>query len=509
MKKKLLYIVAAIFLSMLLLIGWELILSSRKPAVTTPGESLPTYSDGFVDYVTILDNEWAEGVTPENNAAVILFEMFGSSIALTNQPDEYFSALEIPIPPKIGCYVEPPPSIAVPPSPTTDELSRFERALDAPWSQEDLPEVAKWLDDNQETFDLVPDLVSRTHFYFPYKFQGDEFNSSVIGIVVQPSAELRDLARLVLIRGNLALQENRFDDCARDVELLKGIANTCNKGPTLIEELISIAISSIAFELELELISRCDWTSEKAKQRIVQLRDLRLESTIRSRVDKAERYMVLDAYRQLTLHGNGYGGYPPIGHESNNLDGLIKFAVQFSDAAYALQIINQHFDEFVALLDAKEPEKLRSNLVAIEDELVSIEDSLSKPHVIVGGLLQGRKSRARFLANVLLVQLTASVDSVINSELRMLVEQDLLEIAWALYAYKKDNGQYPKSLSELVPAYLEQIPDDRFTGSPLKYIRVGEGYKMYSVGRNRIDDGGMSIYADENYGDESVVEMTK
>jgi hypothetical protein len=52
-------------------------------------------------------------------------------------------------------------------------------------------------------------------------------------------------------------------------------------------------------------------------------------------------------------------------------------------------------------------------------------------------------------------------------------------------------GQAPSSLDVLVPQYLASVPADPFDGKPLKY-RVGAGdYIIYSVDRDRIDDGGV------------------
>ena len=60
--------------------------------------------------------------------------------------------------------------------------------------------------------------------------------------------------------------------------------------------------------------------------------------------------------------------------------------------------------------------------------------------------------------------------------------------------HKSRTGQYPDSLEALVPAILEEIPVDPFTGKPLVYRREGEGFIVYSLGSNQKDDGGRSTY---------------
>ena len=49
----------------------------------------------------------------------------------------------------------------------------------------------------------------------------------------------------------------------------------------------------------------------------------------------------------------------------------------------------------------------------------------------------------------------------------------------------------PDSLRQLVPKYLAGVPDDPYDGKPLRYKKLSpKGYVVYSIGRNRQDDGG-------------------
>jgi hypothetical protein len=68
--------------------------------------------------------------------------------------------------------------------------------------------------------------------------------------------------------------------------------------------------------------------------------------------------------------------------------------------------------------------------------------------------------------------------------------RDGLLTAMALELYHRHNGDYPKSLSELKPTFLSEIPVDRFTGEPIKYRLINSRPLLYSVGADLIDDGG-------------------
>ena len=70
----------------------------------------------------------------------------------------------------------------------------------------------------------------------------------------------------------------------------------------------------------------------------------------------------------------------------------------------------------------------------------------------------------------------------------------LLLTALALHAYRLEKGHYPHTLQELVPTYLQKIPNDPFAlKGPLQYKLQGKTYLLYSVGPDGKDDGGKMI----------------
>jgi hypothetical protein len=74
--------------------------------------------------------------------------------------------------------------------------------------------------------------------------------------------------------------------------------------------------------------------------------------------------------------------------------------------------------------------------------------------------------------------------------------QRLLMLEAAIRAYRARHHQVPSSLGALVPEYLSAIPPDPFSGGPFKYRPTADGYLLYSIGGNGIDDGGQraSLY---------------
>jgi hypothetical protein len=73
-------------------------------------------------------------------------------------------------------------------------------------------------------------------------------------------------------------------------------------------------------------------------------------------------------------------------------------------------------------------------------------------------------------------------------------QNGLLLVTLALHAFLLEHGHYPKALEELMPASLRKLPDDPFAAQgTFRYRRTGEGYILYSIGPDGIDNQGTPI----------------
>lgn len=68
--------------------------------------------------------------------------------------------------------------------------------------------------------------------------------------------------------------------------------------------------------------------------------------------------------------------------------------------------------------------------------------------------------------------------------------RDATLVSIALTVYHRRQHQWPERLEQLCPDLLPEMPLDRFDGQPLRYRIVDDRPLLYSVGRNRIDEGG-------------------
>jgi hypothetical protein len=76
----------------------------------------------------------------------------------------------------------------------------------------------------------------------------------------------------------------------------------------------------------------------------------------------------------------------------------------------------------------------------------------------------------------------------------LLVHDRSSRVVVAIERYRRAHADaVPAALSELVPQYLDAVPEDPLTGQPLRYHATPDAYMVYSVGPDGNDDGGMLL----------------
>jgi hypothetical protein len=95
-----------------------------------------------------------------------------------------------------------------------------------------------------------------------------------------------------------------------------------------------------------------------------------------------------------------------------------------------------------------------------------------------------------------------------EDEVKVLTQRSLLRIAIGLAWYEAENGKPAGTLEALLPKYLPKIPTCVFSGQPFHYAPG----RVWSVGQNGVDDGGVSPEPDDgasNGGDKDMVWRVK
>jgi hypothetical protein len=283
----------------------------------------------------------------------------------------------------------------------------------------------------------------------------------------------------------------------RDLEAIIGIARHVRETPILINDLVSLAILQMAFERVMEAVpARQGKGFDHELDGLAAALDGIEGELVRTRLH-GERYGFEDIIQRMyTDDGEGDGRITPKGlHFLDDVIGLTR-----SVTVGQGPVRQPSWQEAIATV-----QPVRGLLIAGRKEMLAEHDrlmTLAETDAVTPLWLRGEPvcdqqlsqwmasptDRIRYLPIVLLMPALGKA-SVQGELVRQSL--DATRTAVALERFRRQHGEWPQTLNELVPSFLNEVPKDRFDGQPLKY-RVGDGGPvLYSVGADRVDNNGV------------------
>jgi hypothetical protein len=493
----------------------------RKPKFTVGKETTyvtgPRDKDGYIDYEAALNERLRQGVKPENNANVLLWQAFGPHPEGATMPPEFFKLMGVEAPPQKGEYFTDlfrfmKEHLKVDPHKQADELfDQMDRASARPWTAKDYPHIAAWLKANEKPLALVLEASKRSHYYSPLTSRRAKDGSpgGLIAVLLPGVQKCREFASALSARAMLHIGEGRYDEAWQDLLACHRLARLMGRSSTLIEGLVGVAIDAIASGGDLVFLDRAKLDAKRIKACLSDLQALPPLPPAADRVDLGERFMFLDSVMLLDRHGLRYLEGLAGGKVDKGPDPKLKDFQQNIDWDPALRNANRWYDRLAAAMRLKGRGAREKQLDQFEEELKTLKAKLANSEDLAKVLLgakQPPEAMGRVIGDVLITLLIPAVRKVQQADDRAEQIQRNVHLAFALAAYQRDQGRYPPKLDALAPKYLAQIPQDLFSGKALIYRPSEKGYLLYSVGPNGKDEQGR-WYDDDPPGDDPGVRM--
>jgi hypothetical protein len=459
----------------------------------------PIDQDGYVDFAAAINKRMREGVTPDTNANVLLWKAHGPRPeGGKGMPPEFFEELGIPAPPEDGDYFIDVnkymrANAKIGPGVEAEDFSeKLIRLAQRPWTAKEHPEMASWLKANDKPLALVVEATGRPHYYSPLIPPRTKKGSSggLIGALLPGAQKCREFASALAARAMLRVGEGAYDDAWRDLIACHRLGRLVGRGPTLIEGLVAVAIDGVASLADLAFLDRAKPDARKIERCLRDLRQLPPLPDVADKVDLGDRFMFLDSVLMIDRHGlaflEGLSGGKPKGPDF--LDDLILKGMDWDPA---LEIANRWYDRTVAALRIKDRASRVKELNQLSEELRQLKRQATEDGRKASVLVLGdAKARGEFLGSILIALMMPAASKLQDSVDRATQTQDNLTVAFALAWYQLEHGRYPENLDALAPKYLPRVPSDLFSGKALVYRPSENGYLLYSVGINGIDEGG-------------------
>ena len=506
--------ILAIFLVLLIYFAWP----GRQTFTVSPETTYvtgPLDKDGYVDYVTALNERLSKGITPENNANVLIWRLLGPRPeGGNNMPAEYFKWLGIDPPPEQGNYF----LRAANHSNSSSDLNSYEsrkqfydhlvEVAKSPWSASEEPELAVWLRRNEEPLALVIQASKRPNYYNPLVPNRAEDRSPGLIDARLPAVQLcRDLASCLQCRAMLRLGEGKTTEAWQDLLACHRLGRHLAHGGCLIEMLTGISIEQKACDAVVAFLGHAKLTSKRIAELQLDLQQLPPMPSVADKVDLFDRMLLLEIVLQIAQYGapnseNALGPKSSLARTDTIRGRLFTRNV---DLDPGLRVVNNWVDRGVAAMRlvnrlerAQEIHRFITDIGQLKRDVEETEG--------IGKMFMGPGGRGEFIGRTVVASLFPAADRIQTGADSLDQTRRNLRVAMALSAFHADAGRYPAKLEELAPKYLDKVPNDLFSDKPLIYKPNGNGYLLYGVGPNGKDDDGRTN-DDDPRGDDIAVRI--
>jgi hypothetical protein len=491
----------------------------------------PLRPDGRVDYRAAINERYSKGVTPDNNAAVPLLQAFGPRDIEKDVREQFFKKLGIaPLPAEGGYFIqvrdfarhkhrkarqgetEQEKMEALRSKAPKEEdvvnqaFEQWLQAMERPWSKEEFPVVAEWLERNSKQIGLMAEASRRTRFYVPMVCSGepDLFIKEAIWPMIQIA---REAARTLITRAMLNVKAGKVDEAWADLLACHRLARLFSQGATLVERLVALGVEAQTQAADVALVSYGHLSAEEATRLANDLRSLPPMAPFAESVNHTERYLYLECVLLVARDGPIAGlrrffGDPndaktptantPLG------DPVWRGPVDWDEA---LRIGNASFDRIYEGFTSPTPAQRRAAIEQLERDRIRMETEAQDPKWKAENLRAAPSpsvAAGRQIARFLLSWFSPSPSFYATWEDRAMAHRIMDPLLFALAAYRAEQGEYPAELAGLCPKYVKSLPADPFGTGPIRYKREPPGYVLYSVGPNGRDDGGRNWNLESN-----------
>jgi hypothetical protein len=366
--------------------------------------------------------------------------------------------------------------------------SQVEQATTQPWSPDDLRIIADWVAANETVLNEISALERSTELVLPMVSPD---NPPAVQLTPVLDVEvIREFRQSLACRAMLRLWQDDVAGAYDDALLMSYLGRLMTGIGSGGQSFNGLMLRADGARIVTLIAHQESLPSTQALQMLRRYEALPTAGSLVEADVLVMRLMSLDFIMQLARNQTSF--------QSMGTNITLPAAASF-DLNDVMRRLNSVFDGIDAVGTHPEfhrrielaPEVSASNM----DLLSSLEEQ-----VVLNGALDtvalflSSSSTKRKFANDALVWVLLSLmmmdATATSADVQAAMNEEFARIALALAAYHADHGRYPDVLADLAPTYLTAIPKDLFNGENLLYDSDGNDYRVWSVGRNLLNDGG-------------------
>ena len=423
----------------------------------------PLDDKGHVDYAEALNRKGSAGVTPENNAAVLLARavnpaLISEEVRAKNR--EY--QIEFPRPGEV-CFTQ---------FTGKDASKELERTL--PWTADHNPALAAWVETQEAHFDLAVEASKRTRFFEPLCGQ----------LLTSPEGmhgSISDLRDGIGCRAALRLGQGDAAAAWDDLLAMHRLSRLVGARQSTLSVLIALGLHRRAVDGTLVLVRSPLLTRQLLQQMQFDLRNLApLPRIIDTHEHERCQFLELS---QTVFRWRAHANLIHMWQGADEVAYKVPFS--FTRRVFNIEDVLKRANEWhdrwqrIAAIPSRVAQRVELQLF-----LDDLRHAPCNSWAEAG--LHGSRAMADSQMNSFGSQ-SLGFKSDERASARCIVLQALL----ATRLFQMRHGTDPAKVEDLDPDFMSEPPIDPFTELPLKYTHVDGEIRIYSVWLNGVDDGGV------------------
>lgn len=458
LKTKILWLLAGLIICLSLL--YVLFLTNSREQIEKELEKIR--ATGFPTNCVELD-AWYEQVSPDENGAEVVLEAIDQMVTWEDKDTPFENGVSAEMAEQAKAYGFKDVEITDTTSENLPEdwqvknqnlLPLMNHEIELPGRTESMSQqikaiVSDYIADNTEALETLHTTTQFSKSRYPVDL------SAGISTLMPYLGDIRKCVRTLALETALNCENNKPDKAIESFKAAIAVGRTLKDEPILISQLVKISCDNSALRSLEYLINHTELNLEQLKTIELTLKDSIGQTNIK-RALIGERCFGLSAFDDPSGIYSGRG--LPIQVKFLKATGL-----QNKDLLAYLDLMNRQIDSIDKT--ATEREKIFKK---IDSEINTLPWYCISTKMVMPALSKCVKLHYRSQALLQLGRTAATIER-----------------------YRLDNdNKLPGELTELVPGYLKEVPADPFDQKPIRYIKQGKGYTIYSIGDDLTDNGG-------------------
>lgn len=465
----------------------------------------PVIPAGITGELRALNENLSKGIAPADNAAVVLTQLFSETVYDRPLRDDSFEMLGIdqlsPTAPQFT-YIEPfIKSLGVTdPKEFVVRAQQLEQQIFAgsnrPWTQTDLPELHAFLTANQAALDLFRVAADKPHYYAPLITAENPPQLLTASLALERRLPFmvqvmcaRALNRLATHDGTAAMDD--LLSCQKLAVLL------AQGSPLDVSGMKAHQMDAFANNAVLAALSSGEVRPADAKYYLAGLKKFPRLPSSSIAADRGERAILRQELELLKLDGSSVRDFFDLPDEEKfkALGELRLSELPWDLAEKRANQIQDGFVKVIAMTDRGERLKLCEQLDKDFEEWKNNGDKANR--ALAEAFDKDLSELTRRVGETMAMSLRPWYVQRIATDERARLRHDMVVIGMALVICRGETGQFPMTLSELAPKYLDSVPVDAHSNQPFGYGRTdNDQAKLTSLGGNQRDDAGQAFNDD-------------